>query len=138
MNPPPVFTFIRGHIRCTTSFVKLDFNGSLIRANYTVADKLISMFFNINVLHTYTHGYRGTRFCSYILRQCQPLIISYLCLQSADALNTCPVCGGYRLLPCNMCNGSKKSVYRNNFTTELVTLKCMNCDEVGLVKCHAC
>ncbi|XP_065222570.1 glutaredoxin domain-containing cysteine-rich protein CG12206-like [Planococcus citri] len=58
--------------------------------------------------------------------------------KSADALNTCQVCGGYHLLPCNMCNGSKKSVYRNNFSTEMVTLKCMNCDEVGLVKCYAC
>lgn len=51
---------------------------------------------------------------------------------------TCPVCGGYRLLPCPSCKGSKKSVHRNHFTTEFVALKCMNCDEVGLVKCYNC
>uniref|UniRef100_A0A1B6FBM5 Glutaredoxin domain-containing protein n=2 Tax=Proconiini TaxID=565685 RepID=A0A1B6FBM5_9HEMI len=58
--------------------------------------------------------------------------------KSPDACTTCQVCGGYRLLPCPVCNGSKKSVHRNHFTTELVALKCMNCDEVGLVKCYAC
>ncbi|XP_054261793.1 LOW QUALITY PROTEIN: glutaredoxin domain-containing cysteine-rich protein CG31559-like [Macrosteles quadrilineatus] len=58
--------------------------------------------------------------------------------KSPDACTTCQVCGGYRLLPCAVCNGSKKSVHRNHFTTELVALKCMNCDEVGLVKCYAC
>ncbi|XP_039294895.1 uncharacterized protein LOC111056942 [Nilaparvata lugens] len=58
--------------------------------------------------------------------------------KSADACMTCQVCGGYRLLPCGVCNGSKKSVHRNHFTTELVALKCMNCDEVGLVRCYAC
>ncbi|XP_012161020.1 cell wall protein DAN4 [Ceratitis capitata] len=51
---------------------------------------------------------------------------------------TCQTCGGYRLLPCPSCNGSKKSVHRNHFTAEFVALKCMNCDEVGLVKCHNC
>ncbi|XP_017300770.1 glutaredoxin domain-containing cysteine-rich protein CG31559-like, partial [Diaphorina citri] len=58
--------------------------------------------------------------------------------KSPDACTICQVCGGYRLLPCSLCNGSKKSVHRNHFTTELVALKCMNCDEVGLVKCYAC
>ncbi|XP_075234555.1 uncharacterized protein LOC142332165 [Lycorma delicatula] len=58
--------------------------------------------------------------------------------KSPDACTTCKVCGGYRLLPCPVCNGSKKSVHRNHFTTELVALKCMNCDEVGLIKCYAC
>ncbi|XP_073830111.1 uncharacterized protein [Musca autumnalis] len=51
---------------------------------------------------------------------------------------TCQTCGGYRLLPCPSCKGSKKSVHRNHFTAEFVALKCMNCDEVGLVKCHNC
>ncbi|XP_030381990.1 glutaredoxin domain-containing cysteine-rich protein CG31559, partial [Scaptodrosophila lebanonensis] len=51
---------------------------------------------------------------------------------------TCQTCGGYRLLPCPSCNGSKKSVHRNHFTAEFVALKCMNCDEVGLVKCQNC
>ncbi|XP_018331725.1 glutaredoxin domain-containing cysteine-rich protein CG31559-like [Agrilus planipennis] len=58
--------------------------------------------------------------------------------KSMDACTTCKICGGYRLLPCPICNGSKKSVHRNHFTTEFVALKCMNCDEVGLVKCTSC
>ncbi|XP_049547748.1 glutaredoxin domain-containing cysteine-rich protein CG31559-like [Anopheles darlingi] len=59
----------------------------------------------------------------------------YKCLESPY---TCKVCGGYRLLPCPSCGGSKKSIHRNHFTAEFVALKCMNCDEVGLVKCHNC
>lgn len=55
-----------------------------------------------------------------------------------DVCTTCKACGGFRLLPCPVCNGSKKSVHRNHFTTEFVALKCMNCDEVGLVKCSFC
>ncbi|XP_017048289.1 glutaredoxin domain-containing cysteine-rich protein CG12206 [Drosophila ficusphila] len=51
---------------------------------------------------------------------------------------TCQTCGGYRMLPCPSCSGSKKSVHRNHFTAEFVALKCMNCDEVGLVKCPNC
>ncbi|XP_068623239.1 glutaredoxin domain-containing cysteine-rich protein CG31559-like [Battus philenor] len=58
--------------------------------------------------------------------------------KSPDACNTCQVCGGFRLLPCRICNGSKKSLHRNHFTAEFVALKCMNCDEVGLVRCEAC
>ncbi|XP_055385942.1 glutaredoxin domain-containing cysteine-rich protein CG31559-like [Condylostylus longicornis] len=58
--------------------------------------------------------------------------------KSFDVTVTCKVCGGYRLLPCPYCNGSKKSLHRNHFTAEFIALKCMNCDEVGLVKCHNC
>ncbi|CAG9571698.1 unnamed protein product [Danaus chrysippus] len=58
--------------------------------------------------------------------------------KSPDACNTCQVCGGFRLLPCRICKGSKKSLHRNHFTAEFVALKCMNCDEVGLVRCDAC
>ncbi|XP_013191366.1 glutaredoxin domain-containing cysteine-rich protein CG31559 isoform X2 [Amyelois transitella] len=58
--------------------------------------------------------------------------------KSPDACHTCQVCGGFRLLPCKICNGSKKSLHRNHFTAEFVALKCMNCDEVGLVRCEAC
>ncbi|XP_017130889.1 glutaredoxin domain-containing cysteine-rich protein CG31559 [Drosophila elegans] len=58
--------------------------------------------------------------------------------KSMSSTFTCQTCGGYRLLPCPSCNGSKKSVHRNHFTAEFVALKCMNCDEVGLVKCHSC
>lgn len=58
--------------------------------------------------------------------------------KTMNACLSCEVCGGYRLLPCTVCNGSKKSVHRNHFTAEFVALKCMNCDEVGLVRCTAC
>ncbi|KAL1130146.1 hypothetical protein AAG570_013084 [Ranatra chinensis] len=58
--------------------------------------------------------------------------------KSTEGWTRCEVCGGYRLLPCPLCNGSKKSVHRNHFTTQLVALKCMNCDQVGLVKCYNC
>ncbi|XP_056631235.1 glutaredoxin domain-containing cysteine-rich protein CG31559-like [Diorhabda sublineata] len=58
--------------------------------------------------------------------------------KSFDVCSTCQTCGGYRLLPCQICKGSKKSVHRNHFTAEFVALKCMNCDEVGLVKCRSC
>lgn len=64
--------------------------------------------------------------------------LNVLLFQSPDACSTCKICGGYRLLPCPICNGSKKSVHRNDFTTEFVALKCMNCDEVGLVRCQHC
>ncbi|KAK4304380.1 hypothetical protein Pmani_023664, partial [Petrolisthes manimaculis] len=50
----------------------------------------------------------------------------------------CDTCGGYRLLPCTVCNGSKKSMHRNDFTLEFVALKCSSCDESGLVKCLDC
>lgn len=50
----------------------------------------------------------------------------------------CNVCGGFRLLPCSVCNGSKKSVHRNDFTLEFVALKCSSCDESGLIKCNDC
>ncbi|XP_076274019.1 glutaredoxin domain-containing cysteine-rich protein CG12206-like [Rhynchophorus ferrugineus] len=58
--------------------------------------------------------------------------------KNPDVCTTCQSCGGYRLLPCSICNGSKKSVHRNHFTAEFVALKCMNCDENGLVKCSTC
>lgn len=62
----------------------------------------------------------------------------FLPFQTPNGLCTCQLCGGYRLLPCPSCNGSKKSVHRNHFTTDFVALKCMNCDENGLVQCYNC
>lgn len=58
--------------------------------------------------------------------------------QCIDSVKTCLVCGGYNMLPCPSCGGSKKSVHRNHFTAEFIALKCMNCDEVGLVRCYNC
>ncbi|XP_013417328.1 glutaredoxin domain-containing cysteine-rich protein CG31559-like isoform X2 [Lingula anatina] len=50
----------------------------------------------------------------------------------------CEKCGGYRYVPCSVCHGSKKSTYRNHFTTEFCALRCMQCDENGLVRCDLC
>lgn len=52
--------------------------------------------------------------------------------------NPCESCGGYRMLPCPICCGSKKSLNRNHFTLEFVALKCCCCDESGLVRCEEC
>ncbi|CAO1394952.1 unnamed protein product [Diamesa serratosioi] len=55
-----------------------------------------------------------------------------------DSVLMCKICGGYKLLPCPSCGGSKKSIHRNHFTAEFINLRCMNCDEVGLIKCYNC
>ncbi|CAL4067169.1 unnamed protein product, partial [Meganyctiphanes norvegica] len=58
--------------------------------------------------------------------------------RTESVTSTCNTCGGFRLLPCSVCRGSKKSVHRNDFTLEFVALKCSSCDESGLVKCEDC
>jgi glutaredoxin domain-containing cysteine-rich protein 1 len=50
----------------------------------------------------------------------------------------CDSCGGYRYLPCSVCSGSKKSIHRNHFTAEFQALKCITCNEAGLIRCVAC
>ncbi|XP_070554808.1 glutaredoxin domain-containing cysteine-rich protein CG12206-like [Ptychodera flava] len=50
----------------------------------------------------------------------------------------CEVCGGFRMVPCVSCNGSKKSSHRNNFTYDFQALKCISCDENGLQACPEC
>jgi glutaredoxin domain-containing cysteine-rich protein 1 len=50
----------------------------------------------------------------------------------------CRKCGGFRMLPCHVCNGSKKSVHRNDFTEKFVALRCSRCDDSALVKCDLC
>jgi hypothetical protein len=65
-------------------------------------------------------------------------IKAIISLQCRDIPSTCKACGGCKALPCNACDGSKKSIYRNHFTAEFISLKCMNCDELGLVKCYNC
>lgn len=52
--------------------------------------------------------------------------------------SSCGKCGGYRYLPCSFCHGSKKSLLRNNFTEEFCALRCMQCDENGLIRCDEC
>ncbi|GIY80073.1 glutaredoxin domain-containing cysteine-rich protein CG12206 [Caerostris extrusa] len=51
----------------------------------------------------------------------------------------CQQCGGYRYLLCPVCGGSKKSVtHRHHFSEDLVALRCVTCDESGLIRCQAC
>lgn len=47
------------------------------------------------------------------------------------------MCGGYELIPCRKCGGSKNSV-ANEFTAEFRALKCTHCTENGLEPCPAC
>lgn len=55
-----------------------------------------------------------------------------------DVKSSCEKCGGYRFIPCNFCHGSKKSLRRNHFTDEFCSLRCMQCDENGLLRCDLC
>ncbi|GAB1604516.1 glutaredoxin domain-containing cysteine-rich protein CG31559 [Argonauta hians] len=50
----------------------------------------------------------------------------------------CLKCGGYNYVPCSVCHGSKRSIHRNNFTEEFAELRCVFCDENGLLKCDHC
>ena len=59
-------------------------------------------------------------------------------LQKVSKPSSCGTCGGYRYVPCAVCHGSKKSLRRNHFTEEFQTLRCVICDENGLVKCDKC
>ncbi|XP_060070218.1 ankyrin-1-like [Ylistrum balloti] len=52
--------------------------------------------------------------------------------------SSCEKCGGYRYVPCTFCHGSKKSLKRNYFTEEFSALRCMQCDENGLLRCDMC
>jgi len=52
--------------------------------------------------------------------------------------SSCSKCGGFRMLPCPTCRGSKKSCHRNYFTSEWVILRCCACDQSGLVGCDRC
>ena len=59
--------------------------------------------------------------------------------QNVNAVTSiCGKCGGFRMLPCPICAGSKKSMHRNDFTEQFIALRCTTCDECGLVKCDEC
>ena len=62
----------------------------------------------------------------------------FLFKQKIDVKSSCEKCGGYRFIPCIHCHGSKKSLRRNNFTDEFCALRCMQCDENGLLRCDMC
>ncbi|KOX76792.1 hypothetical protein WN51_11119 [Melipona quadrifasciata] len=55
-------------------------------------------------------------------------IPNFLQDESEDACTVCLFCGGYQWQLCPVCNGSKRSVHRNDFTAEFVALKCAKCD----------
>ena len=55
-----------------------------------------------------------------------------------DPRPSCPKCGGFRMLPCQICRGSKKSRHRNNFTETFVALRCSYCDDSALMRCDLC
>lgn len=56
----------------------------------------------------------------------------------------CEVCGGVRFLPCLTCNGSCKMVMvlkkeiDGKQLGKTVTVKCVDCNENGLVRCSIC
>ncbi|XP_015786209.1 glutaredoxin domain-containing cysteine-rich protein CG31559-like [Tetranychus urticae] len=56
---------------------------------------------------------------------------------SARYFQVCPCCGNARFIPCNTCNGSKKSLI-HHFTSDSITLRCSQCNATGLVKCPKC
>lgn len=58
--------------------------------------------------------------------------------KSLTVTTVCGKCGGFRMLPCTICDGSKKSMHRNDFTEQFIALRCTVCDDCGLVKCDRC
>lgn len=94
---------------------------------------------HVSVPHVFLEGqYLGDAEQIERLNECGELRRLLQPYRRACQVTPCDTCGGFRLLPCLMCNGSKKSVHRNDFTLEFVALKCSSCDESGLVKCLDC
>lgn len=94
---------------------------------------------NVSVPHVFLEGqYLGDAEQIERLNECGELRRLLQPYRRACQVSPCDTCGGFRLLPCSVCNGSKKSVHRNDFTLEFVALKCSSCDESGLVRCGEC
>lgn len=94
---------------------------------------------NVSVPHVFLEGqYLGDAEQIEQLNECGELRRLLQPYRRACQISPCETCGGFRLLPCSVCNGSKKSVHRNDFTLEFVALKCSSCDESGLVRCGDC
>ncbi|XP_055333494.1 glutaredoxin domain-containing cysteine-rich protein CG12206-like [Paramacrobiotus metropolitanus] len=53
-------------------------------------------------------------------------------------LPPCQRCGGFSVVPCTVCCGSKKSTHRNAFTDQFHALRCSSCDANGLQRCPLC
>lgn len=58
-------------------------------------------------------------------------------IPKTSSTSNCETCGGYIMVPCPKCKGSKNSC-RNNFTTEFKALRCTKCNRNGLVPCPTC
>ncbi|KAK8406130.1 hypothetical protein O3P69_007089 [Scylla paramamosain] len=94
---------------------------------------------HVSVPHVFLEGqYLGDAEQIERLNECGELRRLLQPYRRACQVSPCDTCGGFRLLPCSVCNGSKKSVHRNDFTLEFVALKCSSCDESGLVRCVEC
>jgi len=52
--------------------------------------------------------------------------------------DVCEKCGGFRMVPCTLCGGSKKSGLRSRLNIHSVMLRCAHCDQGGLARCDLC
>lgn len=94
---------------------------------------------NVRIPQVFIEGYHlGNGEVIEQLNECGRLRKILRPYQRASANQVCHKCGGYLLLLCSACNGSKKSVTRNQFSGSLVPLRCIKCDECGLVPCDIC
>ena len=65
------------------------------------------------------------------------LTMTIFSLQRYETANNCRVCGGYEVIPCRKCGGSKNST-ANKFTLEFRALRCTHCNENGMEVCPEC
>ncbi|OQV20482.1 putative Glutaredoxin domain-containing cysteine-rich protein [Hypsibius exemplaris] len=56
----------------------------------------------------------------------------------AGVVPPCQQCGGFTVIPCLVCSGSKKSTHRNAFTDQFYALRCSTCSSDGLQQCPLC
>ena len=52
--------------------------------------------------------------------------------------NVCVKCGGFGMIPCPLCGGSKKSGLISRLNINTVMLRCAHCDQGGLARCDLC
>lgn len=93
----------------------------------------------ITVPHVFADGvYLGDHNTVHKLNETGELRTLFQNFTKIQVRSFCDKCGGYRYLPCSFCHGSKKSLHRNEFTEEFCALRCMQCDENGLMRCDEC
>lgn len=85
-------------------------------------------------------GYNLTRVFEHLVYNLSDIYkkIIYIYLQRSSPCRVCQKCGDYRFVPCSACHGSKKSGLQPQFNDLMVSLRCMVCDESGLVHCDKC